>query len=59
MQIYPEVMPLVKKIRNQHVLIERQMTELKKNGEEFRGDSIKYAGRLYNNRYKNIGSFVQ
>ena len=33
---YPEVMPLVKKIRNQHVLIERQMTELKKNEEEFR-----------------------
>lgn len=33
---YPEVMPLVKKIRKQHVLIERQMTELKKNEEEFR-----------------------
>ena len=33
---YPEVMPLVKKIRNQHVLIERQMAELKKNEEEFR-----------------------
>ena len=29
-------MPLVKKIRNQHVLIKRQMTELKKNEEEFR-----------------------
>lgn len=33
---YLEVMPLVKKIRNQHVLIEHQMTELKKNEEEFR-----------------------
>ncbi|MBU5464599.1 sensor histidine kinase [Anaerotignum sp. MSJ-24] len=33
---YPEVMPLVKKIRKQHILIERQMTELKKNEEEFR-----------------------
>lgn len=33
---YPEVIPLVKKIRKQHILIERQMTELKKNEEEFR-----------------------
>lgn len=33
---YPEIFPLIKKIRRQNSLIENQMRELKKNEEEFR-----------------------